>query len=581
MAQLSILDFVGKFNNILTGLFKNNTTRDITPERVRTLVTDIGDSFYNKEDDDIGLTRKFNRTFSETLVFDKNEIFYSAHTATGNITFEIGSGNLVDESSGVRMVITLDGTQSLNFGSGFDYLYGIANGEVKEAGTYEIYFLYTNGHATVNFPGVSAQSSGTTVLAVPDNFAATPNVSNPETELDLSWDDVSNESSYLIEFSLTGTGGWSTLSTPAADATTSTQTGLSAGNTRYYRIKAIGDGVSFLDSAFSTVISGQTESSGDVTAPTFTFFPANGNSEWTVNRPLTITANEPIRNADGSEITSANVASRITLKETNSGGANISFTATIDGTKQIITITPATHYGENQLVYLAINNVEDVNGNEVTVAVSITFTTTEQTYFNGTTNRVQFGDILDSLFTPNNTNFWLELTVKNVNGSGIRPLVTKYDTAGNQREFQWYISGSDVYFGYVKQLNGVGSRVIKWTGAISGEHVLVLKYDGAIDTSDGLDRVTLLVDGVTAGSKTLFATDGEAIASIIITNGTAQLAVGSFINAAGNPVGSSFFADEAKDFIVRSASGSVVEINVHNLKLGTDSSGNARHGSFI
>lgn len=529
-----------------------------------------------------GLTREFNRAWSATVNFDKNEIFYSPHIATGNITFEIGTGNLVDETSSVRQIITLSGSQSLNFGNGFDYLYGITNGEIVEAGTYEIYFIYTNGSVSVNFPGVSSQSSGTTVLAVPTNFAAAPDVTNPETELDLTWTDVANESSYLIEFSLTGTGGWSTLSTPAANATSSTQTGLSAGNTRYYRIKAIGDGVTFLDSAFSDVISGQTESSGDVTAPTFTWLPANGNAVWTVNRPITITANEPIRNTDGSEITNANVASRITLKETNSGGANIAFTATIDTTKQIITVTPDTIYGENQLVYVAINNVEDVNGNEVTVAVSITFTTTEHTYFNGTDDRVQFGDILDSLWTANDTNFWLEITVNNFSGSGFRPLVTKYDTTGNQREFQWYINNGEVYFAYVKQLNGVGNRNITWAGALTGtEHVLVLKYDGSIDTNDGLDRVTLLVDGVVAGSKSMFANNGETIASVIMTNGTAQLAVGTFINAAGNPVGSSFYTEELKDFIVRSGAGSVVEINVPNLKLGTDTSGNARNGSFI
>lgn len=531
---------------------------------------------------DIGVlspTREFNRTFSQTLVFDKNEIFHSPAVQTGAINLAVGSGGLVDQASSMRFRMTMNGTDPINFGAGFDFLYGITNGQILDAGTYEFYFLYTNGSVSVNVPGVSSESSSTTVLATPSNFAA---VADGETAIDLSWTDVANESSYLIEFSLTGTGGWATLDTPAAGATTSTQTGLSAGNTRFYRIKAIGDGVNFLDSAFSDVISGQTESSGDVTAPTFIFLPASGVTDWTVNRSITITANEPIRNTDGSEITNANAASRITLKQTNSGGADIAFTATIDGTKTIITITPTTQYGEAQLVYVAINNVEDVNGNEVTVAVSSTFTTTDFTFFNGSSNRLIFGDILDSIFAANDTNFWLELTPNDLLLSGSRVIIGKSDSSGNQRSFIWYHLNSDVYFFWSKlgSASGGAIRVIKWAGALSaGEHVLVLKYDGSIDTNDGLDRLTLLVDGGTAGSKTLDTTAGSMG---LIFDSTAQLAVGMVVNSAGTPiVGYGYLSGEAKDFIVRSTGGTVVEINVPNLKTGLDTSGNARHGTWV
>jgi hypothetical protein len=51
MAELSKLDFEGKFNNSTTGLFKNNTNRDIGADDVRTLTEDITDSFFNKTDD--------------------------------------------------------------------------------------------------------------------------------------------------------------------------------------------------------------------------------------------------------------------------------------------------------------------------------------------------------------------------------------------------------------------------------------------------------------------------------------------------------------------------------------------------
>lgn len=525
-----------------------------------------------------GTTREFNRAFSETLVFDKNEIFYANHVATGNVTYSIGSGNLVDQAASSRQVVTFNGSQSINFGAGFDFLYGVVNGQILDAGTYEIYFLYTNGSVTVNLPGVSAQSSSIVQLQAPSNFAAVVGT-DPQTEIDLSWTDVANETNYEIEYSDDGGDGpWQTLTSPAAGSTSYTHTGLTSGTTYHYRIRAIGDGVNFSNSPYS-IAATTTESAGDVTAPTFTFLPASGNTDWPVNKVITITANEPIRNTDGSEITNANVNTRLTLKETNSGGADIAYSATIDVTKTIITITPTTIYGDTQLVYVAINNVEDVNGNEVTVAVSATFTTTDFTLMNGSSNRLNFTDILDSLFAANDTNFWLECTIKNHSLSGSRVLYGKSSNTDNQRSFYWFYSGTDVYFVWYSSVMGTQSRVIKWTGAIDGsEQVLVVKYDGSIDTNDGLDRLTLLVDGVTAGSKTLDSAVG-ALGNIV--NSTAMLAIGILLDHVGTPVGTSYFSGEIKDVIIRSNAGATVELNVPIVRTGTDTSGNARNGTWV
>lgn len=522
----------------------------------------------------ISVTREINRTWTDTLLFDKHEITYAPKTMDDDINFVVGAGGLVDQFSAARMRIITDGIHAINFTSDFNFIYGITNGQIVEAGTYQIYFLYLNGSVTVTFPGVSAEQSGLVALEAPANFAA---VADGETEIDLSWDDVANESSYLIEFSLDGLTGWTTLAAPAANATTSNQTGLSAGVTRFYRIKAVGDGVSFSDSAYSTA-SATTESGGDVDAPEFTFLPASGNTVWPVNKVITITADEAIRNTDGSEITNANVASRITLKETNSGGSNIAFTATIDVSKTVITITPNPQYGDNQLVYVAINNVEDVNGNEVTVAVSSTFTTTEHTFFNGSSNRLVFGDILDSLFAAGNAVFNLKCTVNNALLSGQHMLWAKFSPSDNQRSFLMFYDGTNVAFNWYR--NGIGSqhRSVQWAGALSsGEHTLELQYDGGIDTNDGLDRVTLLVDGSPAGSKTMASSAGT-LGDIF--SSSAQLCFGSYVNSAGTPGTSSNFTEEAKDLIVES-SGPVVEINVPIIRIGTDTSGNGRNGTWV
>jgi ribosomal protein L14 len=524
-------------------------------------------------------TREFNRTFDSELLFDKNEIFYSPYVMSDDITFTVAvGGNLTDQAAVINVLIQADGTNAINFGSGFSFgsnafLYGIVNGQILEAGTYEMFILYRNGTISVNFPGIAAQESVVVQLLAPSNFAA---VADGETDIDLSWDDVSNESSYLIEYSANGTTGWTSLSTPAADATTSTQSGLTAGQTVYYRIKAIGDGVNYSDSPYSTV-SATTEDSGDVTAPVGTFSPVNGNATHAINRAIVITFDEEIRNTDGSAIVS-NQAGIITLKQTNSGGTNIAHSWTIDVTKKIITITPTTHYGVTQLVYVAYNNVEDVSGNEVTVAVSITFTTTDYTLMNGVSNGLDFGDIeLSNLWVAADTNFWLEATLKDPDLTGTSHIVWgKHDEPGNNKTFYWTQYLTDFYFAY---FSTAGMRQVKWAGCVgAGEQVFVVKYDGAIDSADGLDRLTLLKNGVTQGSKTLNITSGTLPAFLKSTG--ARLSAGTHINAVGTPLGN-FLPSEIKDLIVRSNAGATVVINVPVVRDGTDTSGNANHGSWF
>jgi len=51
MATLSGSAFEDKYNNASTGQYKDNTTRDITPSRLRLLPTDIRDSYMNRTDD--------------------------------------------------------------------------------------------------------------------------------------------------------------------------------------------------------------------------------------------------------------------------------------------------------------------------------------------------------------------------------------------------------------------------------------------------------------------------------------------------------------------------------------------------
>ena len=128
---------------------------------------------------------------------------------------------------------------------------------------------------------------------------------------------------------------------------------------------------SFTEISFTTI-------EADLTAPTFEFDPVNGATGIAINRMPKITFNEAIRNIDDSEITNANVASLLTFKETDGNGADVTFTATIDANKKVITLTHTSNLKNNQLYYISIDAVEDANNNAIS-ASHTTFTTADVT----------------------------------------------------------------------------------------------------------------------------------------------------------------------------------------------------------
>ncbi len=112
----------------------------------------------------------------------------------------------------------------------------------------------------------------------------------------------------------------------------------------------------------------------DTDAPVATWDPTNTSTTVAIESDITITFDEPILNTVASEITDANVAALLTLKETDENGADVAFTATIDATKQIITINPDANLAYNQAYFAVVAAVEDASGNE-TDGDTIAFTT--------------------------------------------------------------------------------------------------------------------------------------------------------------------------------------------------------------
>lgn len=90
---------------------------------------------------------------------------------------------------------------------------------------------------------------GATQLSTPTLTAIA--VSN--SQINLSWTNVSNESSYRLERSPNGSTGWTQIGgTIAANTTSYNDTGLTESTHYYYRLKAVGDGSTYTDSNYSS-----------------------------------------------------------------------------------------------------------------------------------------------------------------------------------------------------------------------------------------------------------------------------------------------------------------------------------------
>ena len=100
----------------------------------------------------------------------------------------------------------------------------------------------------------------------------------------------------------------------------------------------------------------------------FLAFASTSNLAYAVNiatnSDITFSFTEAVRLIDNTILTNENVGSLITLKNTDASGTNLSFTATVNSAKTIITINPTNNFTSGQIIYAYIGaTVEDFNDN--------------------------------------------------------------------------------------------------------------------------------------------------------------------------------------------------------------------------
>ena len=141
--------------------------------------------------------------------------------------------------------------------------------------------------------------------------------------------------------------------------------------TDVFQFKVEGNGDIFFDNLYFWKTSG---------TGVLMFSPANGTTNVAINVNPTLSFSLPVVMANGITITNGDIPSIISFKETDSGGADVPFTGTINPGKDVITISPMVNLSNNQTYYLSLNNlVIKYQGGDLIPGESTTFTTIQAT----------------------------------------------------------------------------------------------------------------------------------------------------------------------------------------------------------
>ena len=159
-------------------------------------------------------------------------------SATGVSTSEIDlTWNDVANETGFTILRSLDG------GATFTQLATVARGVTTHhdtgltaATSYEYEIVATDAGGS---SPASAPATGTTLSllpAAPQNLAAT---TASDTQINLQWNDVANETGFIVQKSLDGSTGWTEIGTTAMGVTTFPAAGLTASTQYFFRVIAV------------------------------------------------------------------------------------------------------------------------------------------------------------------------------------------------------------------------------------------------------------------------------------------------------------------------------------------------------
>jgi hypothetical protein len=202
------------------------------------------------------------------IILTYNEALQTNSSATTTQWSMVGRTITHSAISGTTVTLTLDSGVT----AGQVLLLNYTGSQVKDiAGNLAATF---SNQAVIN--GVVASASQ---LIYP-NLTASP---ISDTEINLTWVNVPNESSYSLEMSTDSGSTWSVIATPAANTVNYVKDSLTAATVYWFRIKAVGDGVNFTDSIYSTASAKTNPTTGATFDTILTFTSSPNDSDAGVN----------------------------------------------------------------------------------------------------------------------------------------------------------------------------------------------------------------------------------------------------------------------------------------------------------
>lgn len=177
------------------------------------------------------------------LAADQGKIKRASNASTKTITVPVTSGFLLN----TPIVIRNHGAGDLTLSASGSTL----NGTATTLSQYQSAVLIpVSTNVWDLYIGGATSSGGLTQLSTPGNFMA---VADSDTEITCSWDDVSNEDSYTVEMADDVDFTVNLVTVPKAAGSTSHQfTTLDPSTQYFFRLKAVGDGVTYSDSEYAT-----------------------------------------------------------------------------------------------------------------------------------------------------------------------------------------------------------------------------------------------------------------------------------------------------------------------------------------
>ncbi|MCT4637319.1 MAG: DUF5018 domain-containing protein [Bacteroidales bacterium] len=214
----------------------------------------------------------------------------------------------------------------------------------------------------------------------------------------------------------------------------------------------------------------------DLKAPKVSFDVAEGAENIVLDTDIKIFFNEAILNEDGTEVTDANVASLIFLKQSDNGN-DIAFTATINAEKTEITVNPDADLAPFTNYKLRMGSVEDAAGNE-SDAVMLNFKSKVAETAEALIKTFSIPNMLGEATIDTENKVIKALVFEGTDITNVDATVTMSTGATVDPAFTGINFTNPVQFQVTSQENhpGTGAKVVNtWTVTVEVEDVLTIK----------------------------------------------------------------------------------------------------------